>query len=215
MRSLLLLLGLLAILGPAERASAQPFELSREAPSTWHVRRDAGAGGDDIRLRATGDGLMAQTGASSILYRPDLELSGPYRIEIDLTLFDPQRRNEGFGLILGGRVLASPERSYDYVLLRQDGHTLIKRRRGSETRVLRDWAHSTAVRTWADRPQGADHVTNTLVLVVRQEEIRLEVNGETVERLPPDRLETEGRIGLRINHGVSLRVERFTIIRGP
>ena len=177
----------------------------------WVVVQDRANGGDPPRLNLYEEHLNILTGASSILFSPRVSVSGDYRIELEVLQFDPGGRNEGFGLLFGGTDLSSPERAYLYFLVRQDGHHLLKRRQGERTFVIRDWEAHSGIRRWEDRAPGLDHIRQHVVLEVEGDGLRVRVNGEEVRALTGQTLDTDGVVGLRVNHGVSIRVERFDI----
>ncbi len=191
------------------RLVAQGFDVLTTSVDEWVVVRDRPIGGDDPRIALGDDGLTVLTGAASILYHPAASLAGNFTIEIELELFDPEGRNEGFGVFFGGRHLESEERSYTYFLIRQDGAALLKLRKGTRTPVLRDWSVSPAVRSWPGRDEGADVVLNRLMIEGLQESVRFLANGEELWRIPRAETSSDGVVGLRVNHGVRIRVTSF------
>jgi len=177
----------------------------------WIVVRDREAGGDSPRLNLHEGGLDVLTGASSILFPPRTTVSGDYRVELEVLQFDPGGRNEGFGLLVGGVDLTTPERAYLYFLIRQDGRHLLKRRQADRTFVIRDWEIHSGVRRWQDRGPESAHIRQHIALEVESDGIRIWVNGEEVRTLRGQELETNGAVGLRVNHGLSIRIERFEV----
>ena len=159
--------------------------------------------------------MEIHTGASSILFLPSARFAGSYQVEVSITQFDPQRRNEGYGLFFFGNELGGERRSYTYFLIRQDGATLLKRLVSDRTLVVRDWELGGGVRSWAAREVGSDRVNNVIVLDVTDDESCLSVNRAVIECVPRDEGELDGLIGLRVNHGLRLRVERFVVRQGP
>lgn len=63
---------------------------------------------------------------------------GNFRAETKLFLFDTEGRNEGYGLIIGGRDLEGDDQVYTYFLLRNSGEFLVKGRKGSDTNLIKD-----------------------------------------------------------------------------
>ena len=209
-----LLFGASGITVAAQESGTTVFDMLAGGTQGWIVVQDAPDSGDPPRLSADGTSLDVLTGAAGIFYRQDATASGTYRLEADWVQFDPGGRNEGFGLIFGGSDLGSVERTYSYVLLRQDGSVLLKRRAGARTPIVRDWFTHPAIRTWEARAPGTDQITNRLVLEVRAHELLVWVNETEILRVPRDDLATEGVVGLRLNHGVHIRVDRF-LMRKP
>lgn len=179
----------------------------------WIVRQDRLGVGDPPRVTKSGEALRIVTGGSSILYPASVRLDGSFRLELDVSLFDPAGRNEGFGLIFGGSELSGPEIAYGYFLIRQDGMALLKQRVGENTEIVRDWLKVDALRDWNERAEGSEHVENRLAVEVSGEVARFLVNGEEVHRLSTSVIETAGTIGLRVNHGVTIEVNRFEVVR--
>ena len=189
---------------------AQERDLLSVPVDQWCIVQDRANGGDVPRLTREESGLNILTGASSILYQRDVSLAGDFTIRIVLHQFDPTRRNEGFGVFFGGESLTFPERQrYSYFLIRQDGSTLVKTRTGRRTAVVRDWAPSTFLHSWEAREPGADIVVNTLMVEARGETVRFHINDQEVWQVTRADVPTQGIIGLRINHGLQVRVAQF------
>lgn len=181
------------------------------SPSEWTMILDRQNGGDPPRLEVIDGAVDIRTGAAAIFVDEGITATGDYRIEVDFTQFDPERRNEGFGVVFGGLNLDTPERQYDYLLIRQDGAVLLKRRIGQSTPVVRDWTVHPALNTWAERDTGAEHITNRIELEVDHREVVATANGSEVLRVPREELGASGAVGLRVNHGLHIRVERFVV----
>lgn len=203
-----------AFVGSAESVEGQDRAWTPDDGWTWSVRRDDGAGGDPIRIETVGEGWTLTTGASSILYRGAERLSPPYRVEVDFEGTDPMRRNEGYGIVFGGHDLGGPGQTYSYVLIRQDGMMLVKRRAEEDTYVVENWTRVGPLRSWADRDTGAEVVRNRLALDVAGGRVRIEVNGTEVLDLPVGSMPVAGAVGLRVNHGLRIGVRGMTVSGG-
>lgn len=193
------------LLSVAAAAHAQ----SREDDLTVRVDRP-NSGAAPVVTRIEG-GWHILTGAAAIFYGATGSAEAPYRVRAEFALYDPARRNEGFGLLLGGRSLADTGIEYVYFLIRRDGSSLVKARKGDETRTVRGWAIDEAIRTWDGRPEGADRVTNHLEIEVRGDSVRFTVNGRPVFRGTVPAASLDGVVGVRVNHGVSLDVVGFEV----
>lgn len=187
-------------------------------PPSWNVRLDRPS--DDVVIgsdKETADiwfvnmtpGWHITTGPAGIFYHPASTAEGTYRTETLIHLFDPQGRNEAFGLFIGGQNLDADNLSYDYFLIRNSGEYLIKRREGSETSLIQGWTPHDGIRTYG--PDSGDSVPNTLAVEVGDEEVGFFINGEEVERLPKSDLQTDGVVGLRINHRLNVHVGDFKV----
>jgi len=95
-------------------------------------------------------------------------------------------------------------------LIRKDGQFLIKRRNGSETPTLHPWTEHSAI---LKHDGGEGTAKNVLEIHVRAQEVHFLVNGETVASLPWSEVDTEGVVGLRVNHNLNLHVTNLDIKR--
>lgn len=194
-------------------ANEEELDLLAAPADAWTVRRDQGSRGDAPRTTADAESFSVRTGASTILYRPDVTAGGSYTLDLTFSQFDPGGRNEGYGIVLGGVALDGAEQAYTYLLIRQDGFALLKRRDGARTPIVRDWFEVPSLRTWAGREAGADYITNTVNFDVQDGRIAVRFNGvEALEAELPSSA-TSGLLGLRVNHGLSIRVDQFNLTK--
>ena len=188
-------------------------------PGDWMVRTDRPVenlvvGEDpetaDIYFVNMRPGWHVTTGPAAILYHPDTQAKGHYRLEAKIHLFDPGERLEAFGVFFGGSSLDGDDIRYDYFLLRNSGEFLVKNRRGDATNLISDWSASDHIATFGPDNEGS--VENTLAVEVGGEDVGFFVNGEEVARLARSAVGTDGIAGLRVNHALNLHVESLTII---
>ena len=192
--------------------AAQQSELKR--PAEWKVRFDqAGADESQLYFVSMPPGWHITTGPSVILYDPAKVAGGQYRVESEMFLFDPKGRNrEGYGLFIGGRDLEGDGQAYTYFLLRNDGRFLIKRRKGAETPVVTDWTEHPAIAKHAGGPD-APNAKNVLAVEVGPAAVDFFVNGQKVATVPKTDVDTDGLVGLRVNHAVNLHVTTLDVKR--
>lgn len=183
-------------------------------PEGWEIRTDRGQPAAEIDFQAMTPGFHVTTGPAAIFYDPANTAEGEFRVETEIFLFDPGQRNEAFGLFIGGSDLAGDGQSYTYFLIRRNGGTLVKRRDGSETSVIRDWTPHDAVVTWAEKEEGEATVLNVLAIEAGAEDLAFFVNGTEVARVPRGDHHVDGVAGLRINHGLNLHVRSFEVTPG-
>lgn len=195
-------------------------EENMKVPDGWETRLDkpgkkATIGDDpekhDIFFVNMSPGWHITTGPRAIFYRPEATAKGSYSVSTTLHLFDPKGRNEAFGLFLGGQNLQSAEQSYTYFLIRNSGEYLIKKRIGEETKVVKDWTEAPSMVTFEDTTETS--VSNTLSVKVGRNNVSFFVNGEKVDTLPKEKVDTEGIVGLRVNHILNLHVQDINIDR--
>ncbi|MDX1418991.1 MAG: hypothetical protein R3181_03400 [Rubricoccaceae bacterium] len=223
MRPLLLTLALV-LLAPAAHAQRpdpnQPEGENLQTPLSWVVRFDEGhsahaaptVGADstaDVFFVNMTPGWHITTGPAGIFYHPESTAEGTYRAETLLHLFDPEGRNEAFGLFIGGQDLDGDALTYDYFLLRNSGEFLIKRRTADETTTLHPWTPHDAIATFGEDTESS--APNTLAVEVSEEEVVFLINDVEAARLPRAEVQTDGVVGLRINHALNVHVENLAV----
>jgi hypothetical protein len=206
----LALLTTLCLLGASAGIHAQEHA---ETPSGWKIRLDGGdhGAGAAPSFVSMPPGWHITTGPAGIFYDPSQTASGEYRLEAETELFDPGNRREGYGILFGGSDLDGADQAYTYFLIRRDGQYLIKKREGSTTSVLKDWASHPAIVTWEGRGEGEGTAKNVLGVQVGASNVIFRVNGQDVVTLLHEGMPTEGIVGLRVNHSVNLHVTRLEV----
>lgn len=216
------LLTALAIPALAQRPDAQkPVNDEGDVPEGWQVRLDrpnpdAVIGADkekaDIFFVNMTPGWHVTTGPAGIFYHPESTAEGTFRAETTIHLFDPGDRREAFGIFLGGQNLDADNQSYLYFLLRKNGEFLIKHRAGSETHVIQNWTAHDAIVAYGADTEGP--VANTLTVEVSDGTVSFSVNGTEVASQSSDDLQTDGVVGLRINHALNVHVADLKVEGG-
>jgi len=186
---------------------ASPLSAQLERPQDWHVRFDRPGPPDSAVYFVTMEpGWHITSGPSGILYNPSQVAQGEYRVKSEIYLF-PGERREGFGVFIGGKNLDEQQQSYVYFLLRNDGRYIIKHRNGSQTPTIVPWTEHKAI-----VPQsGKENAKNVLEVAVGSDKLDFYVNGEMVKSLPRGGLDTDGVVGLRVNHSLNLHVSSLTV----
>jgi len=210
MRGIILTAALLAVALPA---AAQPGQHADHAghqntgmPEGWQMRLDRPNSTAPIHFVSMDGHLHAILGPAGIFYNPATTASGSFRAQGTFTLTRPSEHPEAFGLFLGGRDLEGEGQDYLYFLVRQDGKFLVKHRAGSETHTLIDWTDHAAVA----RPGADGRATNTLAVESSATGVRFLVNGTEVGTLPRQ-VNTDGIVGLRLNHNLDVEIEDFGV----
>jgi len=196
-------------LTPAVSLGAQDLE----RPADWKVRfdRDGSTEADLDMFVEMPPGWHITTGPSGIFWDPGLNASGEFRIEMEVFLFDPGTRREGFGIVMGGQDLEGAAQSYTYFLIRNGGESIIKRRVGSEAPTLQPWTANDAILSYEDRGEAAS-VKNVLAVECGAEVVRFFVNDREVGRMARSAMDTDGTVGIRVNHGLNLHVSRLEVL---
>lgn len=180
-------------------------------PEGWKVRTDRASDSPaEIVFVDMAPGWHITTGPAAILFNPAITASGSYRIESESFLFDPGTRNEAYGVFFGGRGLEGPDQAYSYFLVRRSGEFLVKKRSGTETPTVLDWTPHPAILRYDDRGEGAT-AKNVLAVEVGPERVRFFVNGQEVGSLSRSDVDTDGVVGLRVNHGLNVHVTSLKI----
>ncbi len=202
-------IGLVTVL--AAPAAAQELE----RPETWKMRFDMAEMSEaDLEMFvAMPPGWHVTSGPAGIYWDPSNTISGDFRAEMEVFLFDPEGRREAFGIFVGGRDLEREGQRYTYFLLRDGGQFLIKRRIGSDTPTIRGWTSHNAIKGFADRGQDAS-VKNVLAVEARGETVRFYVNDTEVARVPRSDLDLDGVFGFRVNHALNLHISRLEATSG-
>lgn len=198
-------------------ADSAPAEPVATELAVWDVRfdeGDAGAGGFQM-TEQPGGGWAIRTGPSSaaITWRDgDMVQSGAFTVSATMEeLGAPAEHREGYGLFVGGRNLQQPDQQYTYFLVRGDGGYLVKRRDGASTPTYKDWTPSPAIQKVTSEGQAT---RNTLEIRVQPDVTRFLVNGTEVTALPTDQVQPYGIAGLRVNHGLDMKVTGFAAQAG-
>lgn len=209
---------LLPVIALAQPDPKNPENDNLAVPVHWKVRTDdpdagatIGANPDsaDIYFVNMVPGWHITTGPAAIFYHPESTAQGTYKASTKIHLFDPKGRNEAFGLFIGGQNLDQSNLSYTYFLIRNTGEYLIKKRIGDETEVIKNWSEAPSMQRYTADTKSS--MPNTLTVEVGENEVRFFVNGEQVESLPTSKLQTDGMVGLRINHALNVHVEDFAV----
>lgn len=201
-----------ATLGAAPLA-AQDTDASGSLPAGWEARLDRpNASLADAKVVPMGDGMHFTLGPSGIFYRPADEVSGSYTVTATFTQTKAPQHPEAYGLFIGGRDLQGPQQDYLYFIIRGDGRYMVRHRAGSETHTIADWTPHAAVKA----QDTAGKATNTLTIQVTDESVRLLANDQEVasyRRADVPYLNTDGIVGLRVNHNLDVHVAGFRIER--
>jgi hypothetical protein len=174
----------------------------------WSVRVDEGTPAQ-VKIAAMPPGWHINTATSGILYRDRDRASGTYEFSAKLHLFpEGPGHREALGIFFAGRDLQGAGQRYTYFLIRGDGSYKIKRRSGAAaTDVSGDWAMSPAIlKAKSDGP-----VANVLSIAVGKDKVSFRVNGQEAYSVPAAGMDTDGIVGLRINHNLSVHVESLEV----
>lgn len=196
----------------AEDTAAMPDRSA--ATSAWTARTDEGATGlAAVSFEIVGGAIRLRPGPRAIYWREGDGASVPFRVRATFEMVSVPGRPEAYGLFVGGRDLEGPSQDYLYFLVRHDGRYLLKHRAGDETHTLVEWSDHPAVRS---REDAGGPPTNALSVVAGEGRLLFRANGQDVDSLPlaESMVRADGIAGLRVNHGLDLRVRGFGVESG-
>jgi len=214
MRTTLILAAMLAAAAPVAAQSgskADPDVKVQGAPlpSGWHMRLDrANADASAVKFVTMGSGYHATLGPSGIFWNPSSTASGAYTASATFRQTKAAAHPEAYGLLIGGQKLDQPDQDYLYYVIRQDGKYLIKHRAGTEVHTLVEWTEHPAIRKMDAQGQA----TNALSVQVGPDQVRFLANGQEVKVLERGGLNTNGIVGLRVNHNLDVHIDGPTVV---
>jgi hypothetical protein len=190
----------------------QPVTGGGTIPAGWSARADENAGIANVKVVPMGKGMHVTLGPAVILYRDSSKGSGPFHTLATFTQTKPTTHAEGYGLFYGGQGLDGAGEKYTYFLVRQDGTYLVKQRDGDQTtEITKGWVASPAVH----KIEGQGSSTNLLEIDHKRDPSKVVflVNGQGVYTLDAKATDTDGVVGMRVNHNLDLHVDGFDVHR--
>jgi hypothetical protein len=190
-----------------------------QAPKGFKMRADRSTSASDpdapgdIKVMQMGPGFHVTAPQAVVLWSPDSIARGAYTLKGTFHLMKPSGHTNYYGLVFGGADLEGPTQNYLYFLVAQNGTWLIKHRAGDAT------THDVVGRTPSDAVKKPDasggSVANALEVRVGADKIDYAVNGIVVHTTPKSGLtaKTDGIFGVRINHQLEVRVEKFGVTK--
>ena len=191
---------------PPREAAEQP-----EVRPSYVLRLDSESSDpDEFVVVEDDDGIRVRTGPAGIAYRPgDIVSSGDVHVQATFRQFGaPVGYREAFGVFVGGIDLDGADLEYTYLLVRTTGDYLVKRRIGEITETLADWTPHPSVRSVVTE---GDEPVNTLGIDVFGGQVHFVVNGDVVHVEPSGRVRPYGVAGVRVNHRLDVRVDRWLV----
>jgi hypothetical protein len=179
-------------------------------PAGWSARPDAEGDLKNVKFVIMEPGYHVTLGPATILYREEDRANGPFHTLATFHQMKKLEHAEGYGLFFGGQSLTGGSQRYIYFLVRGDGKYLVKRRDGEKTsEITKGWMANPAIK----KADAKGQATNLLEIDAKREpsKVSFKVNGRTVYTADARSLNTEGIIGLRVNHNLDLHVEGFAV----
>jgi hypothetical protein len=177
-----------------------------QRPVAWRVTTDS-AVKDSLAVTRMPPGwhITTTTESGAILYDPALVAQGRFALSLDVFLF-PGDSEEGYGILLGGTDLGTPQSSWLAFLARRDGRASIAQVENGARRVLVDWVPNDAVKP---HPGGDEAQLNALRVSVEPDSIRFEANGKRITSIARASLDVDGVFGMRVGADVNLHISNL------
>lgn len=149
------------------------------------------------------------TGPAHIIFAGKDTASGSYSASATFTQLEAPHHPEGYGIIFGGKNLATSDRIYTYFLVRGNGAFLVKSRNGAKTTDVLAWRTDDAI----PKADSAGKATYRLAVRVAADSVRFMVNDKQVGAVKSGTIATDGIAGLRINHNLHVATSPVSITR--
>lgn len=192
--------------------------LAAQAPEGWMVRIDFSQNAQDpddtpqLKFATMGKGFHVTGGPAGVFWNPTQTAKGNFTAKATFTLRKPSSHTNYYGLVVGGADLGGAKQTYIYFVVAQDGTYLVKHRSGEGTMDIQRATPHDAIR----RPGANGQSTNALEVRVAGNTISYVVNGTVVHTTPKTGMtaNTDGIVGLRVNHQLDVHVEGFEVVKG-
>ena len=189
--------------------------LAAQKPAGWKMRIDRSTSAQDpddrkdVTFMAMGKGFHVSGGPAGVYWNPANTAMGNFTVKGTFTLVKPSSHTNYYGLVFGGQGLDGSTQSYTYFTVAQNGTFLIKQRTGEDTRDVKTYTQSPAVKT----PDNSGKSVNVLEVRVAGNTISYVVNGTVVHTMPKADLKAnaDGIVGFRVNHVTEVMVDDFQV----
>lgn len=165
---------------------------------------------NEAKFIAMEPGIHVTAGPAAIYWNPANARNQNYTVQATFHQTKASAHPEGYGLMLGGRELTTPNQNYLYFLVRQDGKFFVGHRANdSEVHKVVDWTANDVVKAI----DASGKASNALSIVVDKDKLSLRINGTEVQSLGRAVIDgaTPGIAGIRVNHNLDVHIEGFTV----
>ncbi len=165
---------------------------------------------NEAKFIAMGPGIHVTAGPAAIYWNPVNARSNNYTVQATFNQTKASAHPEGYGLLLAGRELSTPNQNYLYFLVRQDGKFFVGHRANDSTvHKVVDWTANAAVKAI----DADGKASNALSIVVAMDKLSFRVNGTEVQTLERSVINgaTPGVGGIRVNHNLDVHIDGFTV----
>jgi hypothetical protein len=170
----------------------------------------------ETKFVSMGSGIHVTAGPAAIYWNPANAPSGSYSVAATFNQTKASAHPEGYGLIVAGRDLETPDQSYLYFLVRQDGKFIINHRANDTTvHKIVDWTANPAVKAI----DASGKASNALSITVDSAQVHFLVNGTEVHAVGravldggPGHSGSVGVAGIRVNHNLDVHIDGFAVV---
>lgn len=210
--------GLILCLAAAPLAAQIPVTKDKPdytPPVGWTIRlddKDQAKSASDTRFVTMGSGFHVTSGPAALYYRSADTVTAPFGVSAGFGQRKAPAHPEAYGVFIGGRNLATPQQEYFYFLVRGDGKYYVAHRAGAEVHTIVPWTEHEAV----NRQNSAGVASNVVAFDVTADSVHLLANDKRLTSFARSELhgfQTDGQVGLRVNHGLDVHIGQFTIRR--
>jgi len=163
----------------------------------------------NARYVTKGGSWEVTTGPAHIVFAGKDTARGAYSASTSFAQLEAPHHPEGYGIFVGGRDLASPNRAYTYFLVRGNGEFLVKSRAGAKATDVLAWRSNPAV----PKADSSGQATYRLAIRVDADSVHFLVNDKQVAALKAGSVTTAAVAGLRINHNLHVTTSPISIAR--
>lgn len=169
----------------------------------------------EAKFYPMGHGIHVTSGPAAIYWNDKNTLPANYMVSATFIQESASAHPEGYGLIVAGSQLTTPNQSYLYFLVRQDGKFLINHRANDSTvHKIIDWTANSAVKAI----DATGKATNMLSVVGTPMKVSFRVNGTEVQSMDRSVVDgggahsgSSGVAGIRVNHNLDVHIDGFYV----
>lgn len=160
-------------------------------------------------------GIHVTAGPAAIYWNPANTQSRNFTVQATFIQEVASAHPEGYGLMLSGTKLTTPDQGYLYFLVRQDGKFLVNHRANDSTiHKIVDWTENKAIKPI----DASGKARNALAVVVGPKTLSFRVNGTEVHSTARSTFDgstpgsgTSGVAGIRVNHNLDVHIDGFAV----
>ena len=193
--------------------------VAAQAPSGLKVRVDRSTDASEpdntpeLKVAAMGKGFHVVGGPAGTFWDAKNAVTGNYTVKATFNLMEPSNHRNYYGIIFGGSDLAGAGQTYNYFMVAQTGELMVRARKGEQVTNVHP-ARGGAMHEAVKKPGTDGKSTNVLEVRVAGDTVSYVVNGTVVHTMPKSAINTDGLVGVRVNHMLNVHVDGFEVTKG-